>query len=181
MDFASVLVRMVSFFRGEGCSFAVVGAFGLHAYGLSRATGDLDFVVDAVCRERLILFLESLGYETLYASSGYSNHLHSDNALGRVDISYVRDDTSISLFAGATQTFMVQGLAVPVPRPEHLAAMKILAMKNDPSRTLQELADIQFLLGLPGIDEEEIHGYFKRHGIEEHYHAIRKYLDTDNS
>lgn len=158
----------------------MVGAFGLHAYGLSRATGDLDFVVDAICRERLLLFLESLGYETLYASLGYSNHLHSDNTMGRVDIIYVRDNTSTCLFAGATKTFMIQGLAVPVPRPEHLAAMKILAMKNDPSRTLQELADIQFLLGLPGIDKEEIHGYFKRHGIEEHYHAIQKYRDTNN-
>ena len=32
---------------------------------------------------------------------------------------------------------------VPVPRPEHLAAMKVLAIKNDPSRTFQDLADLR--------------------------------------
>jgi hypothetical protein len=36
---------------------------------------------------------------------------------------------------------------LPVPRPEHLAAMKVQAMKSDPGRTLREMADIQFLPG----------------------------------
>jgi hypothetical protein len=42
------------------------------------------------------------------------------------------------------------GTTLLVPRPEHLAAMKVQAMKNDPSRTFQDLADIQALLSLPG-------------------------------
>jgi hypothetical protein len=34
--------------------------------------------------------------------------------------------------------------------------------ENDSSRTFQEMADIQFLLRLPGVDTEEIRGYFER-------------------
>lgn len=30
--------------------FAVIGAFGLHAYGLSRATSDLDFVTESAAQ-----------------------------------------------------------------------------------------------------------------------------------
>jgi hypothetical protein len=63
---------------------------------------------------------------------------------------------------------------MPVPRPEHLAAMKIHAMKNDPSRTFQELADIQYLLRLPGVDELEIRGYFEKSGLLEKFDELKK-------
>jgi hypothetical protein len=63
---------------------------------------------------------------------------------------------------------------LPVPRPEHLAAMKVQAMKNDPERTLREMADIQFLLSLPDIDEVEIRGYFERSGLLDRYHEIKR-------
>ena len=47
-------------------------------------------------------------------------------------------------------------------------------MKNDPSRALQEMADIQFLLRLPGVDTEEIRGYFARSGLLERYREIER-------
>ena len=43
--------------------------------------------------------------------------------------------------------------------------MKVLAMKNDPERRLQELADIASLLRLPSVDREEIRGFFERYGM----------------
>ena len=46
--------------------------------------------------------LESLGYETLYVSSGYSNHLHPLPFMGRVDFVYVPGDTAHVLFENAT-------------------------------------------------------------------------------
>jgi hypothetical protein len=48
-------------------------------------------------------------------------------------------------------------------------------MRNDPSRTLQEMADIRFLLGLPGVDRGEIRGYFERAGLVERYDEIERY------
>jgi hypothetical protein len=52
--------------------------------------------------------------------------------------------------------------------------MKIHAMKHDPSRTLQEMADIQFLLRLPDVDEEAIRAYFERSGLLERYLEIKR-------
>ena len=54
-----------------------------------------------------------------------------------------------------------------MPRPEHLAAMKAFSIKNDPSRTLRELADIRTLLDAPGVDKSEVNSYFERYGLEE--------------
>jgi hypothetical protein len=174
VDFGKVLGTLVTFFEREGFRFAAVGAFGLHAYGLSRATLDIDIATESHAQPQLLAFLESLGYETLHRSPGYSNHLHAHPDLGRVDLVYVSGETSRLLFSGGGTTLSLGGQIVPVPRPEHLAAMKIHAMKNDPSRTLQEMADIQFLLGLPDIDEEEIRAYFERSGLLERYLEIKR-------
>ena len=57
------------------------------------------------------------------------------------------------------------GRAIRVPRAEHLAAMKVQAMKNDPDRRLQDLADVRFLLTVSGVDLPAIRGYFERAGL----------------
>jgi hypothetical protein len=89
VDFRRVLETLLAFGERERIRFAVVGAFGLAAYGRARATVDLDVATEAGVQPRLVAFLESLGYETLHVSEGYSNHLHRDPLLGRVDLIYV--------------------------------------------------------------------------------------------
>jgi len=165
---------VAGFFERTGARYALIGAFGLHAYGLSRATFDLDFVTQSEAQPELLLFLESLGYETLHVSPGYSSHLHPLTALGRIDVVYVSGETSRLLFDQCRTMPGPGGRSVPVPRPEHLAAMKVQAMRNDPERVLRELDDIRFLLGLPGIDDQEIRGYFERAGLLARYDEIRR-------
>ena len=169
-----MLETVGGFFERTGFRYAVIGAFGLHAYGLSRGTLDLDFVTEASAQPALIAFLESIGYEALHVSAGYSNHLHPMDALGSVDIVYVGGETSDRLFDACRTIPGPGGRPVPVPRPEHLAAMKIQAMKNDPRRTLGELEDIRFILTLPGIDEREIQGYFERAGLRDRYDELKR-------
>jgi len=177
VDFVRVLDTVTRFLDDRGFRYALVGAFALSAYGLSRATQDLDLAVDAEARRDLVSLFESLGYETLYCSEGYSNHVHPLSGLGRVDCVYVGEPTATSLFGSATAA-PIFGRTIRVPRPEHLAAMKVLAMKNDPRRTFQEMADLQFILGLPGVDVAEIRNHFERHGLLERFDELRKILDT---
>ena len=134
------------------------------AYGLARTTLDLDFVTEAAAQGELIAFLESNGYETLHRSAGYSNHLNSNPALGRIDFVYVGGGTAERLFATARLLPGPGELPVLVVSPEHLAAMKVLAMANDPARALQDLADLGYLLQLPGIDRAFVRQSFARHG-----------------
>lgn len=180
MDFARVLDSVARFLDEHGFRYALVGAFALSAYGHSRATQDIDFAVEATAQRDLVSFLESLGYETIHCSEGYSNHVHALPELGRVDVIYVGEPTAMRLFEGAT-VVTVSGKTIRVPRPEHLAAMKVLAMKNDPARTFQEMADLQYILGLPGVDAEEIRAYFERYGLLERYDEIRRILDAAES
>lgn len=167
------MIETVSGFLEErGLRYAVIGGMALAAYGLPRTTVDLDFVVDASAREPLASFLESLGFETLHTSPGYSNHRHPDPAKGRLDFVYVRGETAGQLFASLRYLPGPRGQEIPVPKPEHLAAMKVLALKNDPSRTFQEMSDIRFLLALPGVNRGEIQTYFERQGLEDRFHEL---------
>jgi len=174
VDFTKVIAQVTGFLDRENVRFALAGAFALHAYGLSRATSDLDFVTEAGVRERLVGFLESLGYETLYSSRGFSNHLHPDAEMGRVDLIYVDGETARQLFETEGASLSLGGRSLSVPRAEHLAAMKVHAMKNDPGRALQEMADIRFLLQLDGVDEDEIRDYFEKAGLQDRFDEIKR-------
>lgn len=174
MNFGKVLEIVANFLETRGFRYGVVGGVALAAYGLPRTTVDLDFVVEARAQHDLIQFLESEGYQTLHRSSGYSNHEHPDPSRGRVDFVYVRGETSEELFAGCRVLRGPGGKDIPVPRPEHISAMKVVAMKNDPSRIFQEMADVRFLLTLPGVDRREIEGYFERHGLKEHLDELER-------
>ncbi len=172
MNFKAVVSAIIPFFQAENCRFALAGAFALHAYGLSRATGDIDFLLDSACREKVVRYLEDLGYETIYKSEGYSNHVHSISSMGRVDFIYVDGETAKSLFSEMGPSLKIDQWSIPVPSAEHLIALKVFAMKSDPSRTFQEMADIQFLINLPDTDRNRVKQYFEQYGLLERYYEI---------
>jgi hypothetical protein len=176
VNFVRALREVAAFLDPRGFRHAVVGGVGLAALGLPRATIDLDFVVDAAAQEPLIAHLESDGFETLHRSRGYSNHLHPEAERGRLDFVYVVGETAAAIFGSALDLEGPGGLPMRVPRPEHLAAMKVHAMKNDPERSLQEMADIRFLLTLPGVDRDVVRERFERAGLADRYREIEATL-----
>jgi hypothetical protein len=156
--------------RGHPC--AVVGALALHAWGQSRATFDLDLVTVSAAQPGLLGLLEGLGYETLHVSPSYSNHQHADADWGGIDVVYVDDETAARLFPPCPRRLKIGDRDALVPRAEHLAAMKVQAMRNDPSRIVQDLADVQYLLRLPGTDRAEVRGYFEKAGLVDWYDRL---------
>jgi len=129
MDFLETLRCITAFLDERNQSWALVGGLALSAYGGARTTLDLDLAVDGSIQDELIRFMESEGFETLYRSAGYSNHLHPNEDLGRVDFVYVRGETREKLFSEAREQPGPEGFQVPVPRPEHLIAMKVVAIQ----------------------------------------------------
>ncbi|HRC86483.1 MAG TPA: hypothetical protein PK413_12815, partial [Thermoanaerobaculia bacterium] len=135
---------------------------------------DLDLVLEAKIQQRLVAFLESRGYRTLHCSSGYSNHLHDDPLLGRLDFVFVDPETAEKLFAATRWLKGPHERPIPVAAPEHLVAMKVMALKNDPSRSELERADLRFLLRQPGVDLDYARSLFARHGLEATYDELRE-------
>ncbi len=176
MDFAGEINAIGSFLEQAGFPVAVVGGVALAGYGHARMTLDLDLVTDALAQDAVVAFMESRGFATLHRSTGYSNHLHPDRTHGRVDFVYVRGETARRLFEGLRTVPGPAGRSMPVPRPEHLVAMKVQAMKDAPERTWQEMVDIGHLVKLDGVDLDEIRGYFEKHGLLERWREFERLL-----
>lgn len=164
MDFARVLGEVAGFLEREQARFGLAGAVALQAYGIARATTDLDLIVEERVQPSLLVFIDSLGYERLQVSEGFSLHLHPDNAWGRVDFIYLDSGTADRVFAEAIKT-RFGGVEAMVASPEHLAAMKAQAIKSNPSRLHKDLADVQALLQVPGVDVARMRGYFEKRGL----------------
>ncbi|HVS13746.1 MAG TPA: nucleotidyl transferase AbiEii/AbiGii toxin family protein [Thermoanaerobaculia bacterium] len=176
MDFAAVAPPIQAFLAERDAPVALVGALALQCHGVARATADLDLLTVQSVREELVAFLEACGYETLHVSTGYSNHLAKGEGKQRVDIVYVDAATARQLFAGAVTRDALPGLEIAVPRAEHLIAMKVRAMSNDPSRRFQDLADVQALMRTTDLDRAEVRAYFEREELGTLYDQIEESL-----
>lgn len=176
MDFVAGLDLIAGFLGRRAGRSAVIGGIALAAYGNPRTTIDLDFIVEGDLQDALVAFLESEGFRTLFRSSGYSNHEHPDPERGRLDFVYVRGTTAEKVFSDCRRLPGPGGSTILVPKPEHLAALKAQATKNDPSRAPSDLADVRFLLGLSGVDHRAIREYFERAGQGELFDALERSL-----
>lgn len=171
MDVSRVLGMVRPFFEGRGEPYALAGGLALLAYGAARATFDVDLLAQARTRDALVAFLEGRAFVTLNLTPGFSNHQHPEAALGRLDVIYVSGATAEAVFSGCTTRSLAPGVEAPVPRAEHLVAMKAQAFAKDSTR-YSDLADLQFLLSLPGLDLEEARGYFESAGIDAYFEKL---------
>lgn len=176
MDFIRVLDRIDAVLTTRGSRYALAGGVALAAYRHPRLTLDLDIVTEADAQDAVVASMESAGYATLYRSSGFSNHRHPDREWGRVDFIYVRGETAARLFADVRIVPGPSGRPVPVPSCDHLIAMKVQAMKNDPERTWQEMVDIGYLLKLEGTNRSEVREYFAKANLMERWEELERGL-----
>jgi hypothetical protein len=173
MDVARVLSLFRPFFDERSEPFAVVGGLALLAYGAPRATFDVDLMAPREVRDDLVGFLQARGFSTVSLQAGFSNHQHREPAVGRLDVLYVSGTTAEAVFAGCSARTIAPGLEVPVPRPEHLVAMKVQAFAKDRTR-YSDLADLQFLLSLPELDQGQARSYFESAGLSEYFEQLRR-------
>jgi len=174
LDFVRVLELIAGYLEKNEYRYGVIGGVGLAALGMPRTTFDLDFVVESRAQEDIVRFLVARGYETMHRSSGYSNHKHPDAEFGAVDFVYVRGETVRLLFESVRLVAGPSGYRMPVPHPEHLIAMKVLAMKNDPKRVFREMEDVRFLMENEEVDRDNVRQYFEKHGLLKRFHELEE-------
>jgi hypothetical protein len=161
--------RLLSLLRpllaGSGARWTLAGGFALAAWGGTRTTLDLDLLVEETGRGPILRDLAAEGFETLLDSEGFTNLLHPDRRIGRLDLIWVEGETARKILAAAVERPGPDGIPVLVPAPEHLVAMKVKAVRNDPTRVFRDAEDLRYLLRLPGIDENDVRATFERAGL----------------
>jgi hypothetical protein len=160
--------------RDIGTRWAVVGGMAMNAYGHARTTMDFDIAAEEGARKALLSRLAAEGFEVLNNVEGFSNLLHADAALGRLDVLWLDGSTADRVFSRLRHLPGPGGRDVPVPAPEHLVAMKVRSIQSQPTRVFRDGADLEYLLKFPGLDDNEARGFFERAGLLELYGRLRR-------
>jgi hypothetical protein len=176
VDAARLLTVLRPHFEATRARWMLVGGFAVAAWGSARTTLDLDILVDDAARTQLLARIVGEGFEASNDTDGFTNLEHPDPALGRLDFLWVDGLTRDRLFAEAVSRTGPDGLAVLVPSPEHLVAMKVKAIKNKPIRVLRDSEDLRVLLNRPEIDQDQARETFERNGLLELYDRLKALL-----
>jgi hypothetical protein len=171
MSLKSIIEILAGFFLREKMEFGIIGAFALYSYGYARATRDIDFVTRVENRGKVAAYLTALGFETIFSSDAFSNFLHPIGSV-RVDIMYVDGPTADAVLGSTEKRPVFHGLELPVVSPEHLIAMKLFAVQNNPERKFKDLADIKELLHHATYDHRKVKDYFRKYGQESLYDEL---------
>lgn len=166
MDLRRLLEVVRSACEAAGARWAVIGGVAMNAYGNARTTFDFDVASEDRCREEILRKLQVEGFRLLNDVPAFSNLLHDDRDLGRLDFLWLDEKTSERVFA-ESRSLPVKGSSIPVASPEHLVAMKVQAVASKPTRVFRDGADLQFLLEVPGIDDNRVREFFEGAGLLE--------------
>lgn len=141
---------------------ALIGGFALHVAGFTRATQDIDFMVEADDIEKVREIMSSIGYDLTHESSEFSNYWHPMEPLGCVDFLHAHREYSRNMLKRAKRHDILERFQVPVLIPEDIIGLKIQSYVNNPKRQTLDMADIEFLLreNLENLNFELIREYF---------------------
>lgn len=132
---------------------ALIGGLALACYGSTRATIDLDLLVHEENKAKVKKLLLDNGFTLVHESE----EVLQFSGLGYIDIILARRPISQSILSNSNSGGPE---GIKFVKTEDLIGLKIQAYTNDPSRELQDKADIQFLIeNVTSLDWEKIKSY----------------------
>lgn len=169
------LRELLARFAEHGIRHAVIGGLAVNIHGYSRATHDVDFLIDLADEDALHALMSQLGYETIDRREDLSSYARGDE---RADFLHAHRAESVRLLGGATRV-AYGDLELPVVSVEGLLGFKVQAFSDDPRR-LQDLVDMLELARAKGesLNWDEVHGYFALFGREELFNELRRAADA---
>lgn len=144
-----------------GQPLLLIGGHALAAHGVPRQTVDVDCIVALENREAISRHVRGGGFELIHETENFNRYAHPSPMVPDLDLLFVEGPTFDKLQAQSIQTGRIRVPALP-----HLIALKLHAIRNNPTRELRDLGDIQRLLAAnPGIiSNEELNDLCRRFG-----------------
>jgi len=158
----------------------LIGGHAVNAYGYSRTTLDVDMLIAVETFPDWRPVLESLGYKWMGQTENFArlDPPRDGPPLLPVDVMFVSPETFAKLHAERVD--LAFGDAVlPVPKPLHLVALKLHAMRNgERFKKGKDLPDILNLISICNIDTagEEFHSVLARYANDETRDLLLRHL-----
>lgn len=149
-DLRATLFKASDALKKQNIAHALIGGFALAFHGINRATADIDFLADGTKRSEILQALQSEGFVLRFESP----EVLQFSGIGNLDILLANRPISQQMLKDAT---LQQAVPVYLLRVEDIIGLKIQAYINDPSRELQDKADIQLLIKRhPNLDWQHV-------------------------
>ncbi|MDB6040630.1 MAG: hypothetical protein JWM99_4471 [Verrucomicrobiales bacterium] len=169
MDAAEIIAKCV---QETDLEFLVIGGLAVIAYGYSRDTVDLDYLVRRNNRREWTAELARHGYAIFHEHDNFAQFTSPDSI--DVDLMFVNDQTFDKLWSESSLK-PVGGTRVRFPALDHLVALKLHVIKqNIPHRIIRDLDDVMNLVKLNQVDlrSDKWRELFDRHGTRQIYEQL---------
>jgi hypothetical protein len=131
--------------QAQGIRVFVVGGYAVNAHGYTRVTMDADcLIVTDDLRKADAVFRED-GFVMLRKEQTHARYINPDCDPKLVDVLLVDLGTFDKMWAHRIPCAM-SGHALHIPILEHLFAMKLHAVRNQPDRSSKDMLDIHELM-----------------------------------
>ncbi len=174
MDLEKALALLAAEFKTRGINCALMGGYALGAYGVGRATLDLDLLVDAGDLPKLEQAMTALGYEKVFSSENVSQYVSRSADLGEVDFIHAfRPAAKKMLLRAVPMPGLPPGQELKVLRAEDIIGLKAQAIANNPERKHRDSADIEELLRTTQVDWAVVKEYLELFGMGAYYQELK--------
>ncbi len=154
MGIKATLQRISNLLTDQQIDHALIGGLALSAFGINRATFDIDFLIDSTQKEKAKVLLSKNNF-TLYHES---QEVLQFEGMAQIDFLLAQRPLSIEMLKNAV---LIPLLGVKIVQLEDLIGLKIQAYSNDPQREFKDKADIYslFKVNSTSLDWEKIKKY----------------------
>ena len=149
-----------------GDRLLLIGGNAVLAYGGPRVTFDCDCAVVAEDERMVADVLAPLGYLFKERFDSFARYAHLGGLRPVVDVMILNVSTFQKLHT-ASREVTLNGVVLRAPKPLHLVALKLFALKNNPSRIAKDWEDIQFLLRTTEWQRAELAELAQRYASDE--------------
>lgn len=127
-------------------SIILIGGYAVGLRGYQRATLDIDFMITDTDYEKLKPAICTAGYREVVRTSVAAKLRAGSENLFDIDFMFVEAETFLGI-QKESKAETCQGARFLVPKPDHLIALKLHAIKQQPViRELKDLNDIVELI-----------------------------------
>jgi hypothetical protein len=155
--------------------YVLIGGFAVNYYKVSRQTADVDFLLALNDLDLALEVLKKSGYREIARGEAFARLESEDLRLMNLDLLVTETETLDRIIAEGKETW-IAGLKFIVPSLEHLIAMKLHSIKNNPRlREYRDLPDIINLIEANQVDVKNSHfsELCLKYGTQELYQKIK--------
>ena len=155
-----------------GDRLLLIGGNAMIAYGSERLTQDCDCAVIAENERMVADVLKPLGYLFKERFSTFVRYAHLGHKRPVVDVMLLQAATFEKLRA-QSQKIELDGFQLNAPKPLHLVALKLHALKQNPDRLGKDWGDIVYLLRTFDGNVDELKEVAQRYASENSLALLR--------